>query len=67
MSQQLIQEHCSVFNDEVNEKYCKYTPANENEPNKKLKFNNSIQLKLSSYLSLITILIFILKKFQFPF
>ena len=40
MSQQLITEHCSVF-DEDNQKFCRYTPAKENEPNRNSKFNGS--------------------------
>lgn len=42
MSQQLITEHCSVY-EKDNQKFCRYTPAKENEPNKNSKFNGSNQ------------------------
>ena len=47
MSQQLITEHCSVF-DKDNQKFCRYTPVKENEPNKNSKsVNGSSNLQQS--------------------
>lgn len=65
MSQQLITEHCSVF-DEDNQKYCRYTPVQENEPNKNSKFNGSSDRKTFSVAVLIFVSSLVLK-FSFAF
>ena len=58
MSQQLINEHCSVFSED-NKSICRYQPAikDENEPNKKLRFNKSSGLNLTVKFNLIILIV----------